>query len=108
MRQKRKEHIVGAFAISAILSVIAVVALTVFGELYAPLKDGLKNIFSHHWVGKGVLSFVGFYTVGLLIAQTNMGRGSAIKLLSLLAWVSLLGAATITGFYFYEVFLVTH
>jgi hypothetical protein len=108
MRQEKKENILGAFAISAILSVITVVALTVFGELYAPLKDGLKNVFTHHWVGKGVISFVGFYIVGIILAQTKIGRGRAVKLLSMLAWISLFGAATIIVFYFYEAFLVTH
>jgi len=108
MRQEKKENITSAFAISAILSVITVVALTVFGELYAPLKNGLKEIFSHHWIGKGVISFVGYFIVGLLIAQTKIGKGSAIRFLSMLAWISLLGAAAIIGFYIYETFIVVH
>ena len=46
--------------ISAALVAVFVVGITIYGELYTPLKDWLKVNFSHHWVGKSVLSAILF------------------------------------------------
>ena len=109
MEGDSKNRIVNAFLASAVIAIVAVVALTIVGELYTPLKDSLKAVFSHHWVGKGVLSFTGFYLLGLLLIPLS-GRGSRkmTTLLYVLFLVTLLGAFSIVGFYYYETFLVVH
>ena len=107
MEGDNRNRIVNAFLISAVIAIAAVVALTIVGELYTPLKDSLKAVFSHHWVGKGVLSFAGFYLLGLLLIPLS-GRGSReiTTLLYVLFWVALLGALSVIGFYYYETSLV--
>ncbi|MBL7045916.1 MAG: hypothetical protein ISR99_02715 [Parcubacteria group bacterium] len=109
MKTLRKNKLVSAFLISAVLSVIAVVALTIGGELHKPLKNWLADMFTHHWVGKGVLTFVGFYILGLILQYTGVrGIKSVIKLIYLLSIVALIGALAIIGFYYYEVFIAIH
>ena len=109
MEGDNKNQIVNAFLMSAVVAIVVVVALTIVGELYAPLKDWLKTVFGHHWVGKGVLSFAGFYLLALLlIPLSSRGSRGITTLLSVLLWVALLGALAIIGFYYYETFLVAH
>src|SRR3989338_6090020 len=48
----------GTAAGSILLAVMVIV-----GELYIPFKDLLKNIFSHHWVGKLVVISAVFFAV---------------------------------------------
>ncbi len=45
-----------ATAYGTITVSILVTLLTIVGEEWAPLKDWLKNTFSHHWLGKSYLS----------------------------------------------------
>jgi|TARA_Y100000310_G_scaffold345866_1_gene471927 hypothetical protein len=109
MKKVDPKQFISAFAISGILAILLVVGLTIGGELYKPLKEWLKMMFSHHWIGKGVLSFVGFYIVGLLLKRmVGGGDRVLINLLYLLFFTGLLGALAILGFYYYETFLVVH
>lgn len=103
MKTSRKNKLVSAFLVSSALSVIAVVVLTIGGELYKPLKNWLAETFTHHWVGKGILTFVGFYILGLLL-QVFGSRSIkiVIGLIYLLSFVALIGALAIIGFYYYE------
>lgn len=47
-----------AEGVAAVAVLVAV--LTIVGEMWSPLKDTLKNVFTHHWLGKGALSIVLF------------------------------------------------
>ena len=105
----KKSQYIRAFAISAGLAIITIAVLTIVGELYKPLKNWLKEIFYHHWVGKGVISFVGFYIVGYVLSLFVSGnKDKEAAILLGLFWVSLLSALAIFGFYYYETFLVAH
>ena len=53
--EKAKGHVV-----SCMITVVVVTALTVAAEMSASLKDGLKQVLFHHWVGKGVIALVVF------------------------------------------------
>lgn len=100
---------VNSFLASAIVAVVFITAVTIAGELYKPLKDWLKDIFTHHWIGKGVLSFVGFYLIGFLLGFVISGkRELTIALLYMLIWITTIGALAIVGFYLYETFIVVH
>lgn len=108
-KKKGAQYNIGAFALSAVLAVVVIAALTVAGELYKPLKNWLAETFTHHWVGKGVISFVGFYVVGFMFSFLVPSRDDMLpKLLLGLFWVSLLATGAILGFYYYETFIVTH
>lgn len=105
----KKSQLIRAFAISAGLAIVTIVVLTIAGELHKPLKNWLAGVFVHHWIGKGVISFLGFYIVGYILSffvSDNKDKETAI--LFGLFWVSLLSALAIFGFYYYETFLVAH
>ena len=57
----------GTAAGSILLAVMVIV-----GELYIPFKDLLKNIFSHHWVGKLVVISAVFFAVSFLYKDKNL------------------------------------
>jgi len=100
---------VNSFIISASIAVIFIVAVTIMGELYAPLKDWLKNAFTHHWIGKGAISFIGFYLISFLLYSAmseNINR--TVLLLNILTCIVGAGIIAIIGFYYYEAFLVIH
>lgn len=103
----KKNKIITSFAISAIVAIVFVVFATIFGELYKPFKDSLKDIFSHHWIGKGVIAIVIFYALGFLgYFSAKDDEDGMIKMLKIVFWVALIGVLAITGFYLYEYFLV--
>lgn len=107
--KNKKSQYIHAFVISAGLSIIAIAVLTILGDLFKPLKNWLANTFYHHWVGKGVISFVGFYIVGYILSfLVSDNRDREATMLLWLFWVSLLSALAIFGFYYYETFLVAH
>lgn len=60
--EKTKRHVV-----SCMITVVVVTALTVAAEMSAPLKEGLKRLFFHHWVGKGVIALVVFFLFAHMI-----------------------------------------
>lgn len=60
--EKTKRHVV-----SCMITIVVVTALTVAAEVSAPLKDWLKRLFFHHWVGKGVIALVVFLLFAYMI-----------------------------------------
>lgn len=72
---------VKAAAEATILVAILVTVLTIGGELWNPLKDVLKGIFIHHWLGKGVLSIIVFILVYLIRKKAYTRTDSTIRTL---------------------------
>lgn len=98
---------INSFGVAAIVAIIFIVFATIFGELYKPFKDSLKDIFSHHWIGKGVIAIVIFYVLGFLgYFSANDSEGVIITILKIVFWIALVGVLAISGFYLYEYFLV--
>ena len=108
MKDKRNK-IINSFAAGAIVAIVFVVFATIFGELYSPFKNWLKETFNHHWIGKGIISIVIFYAIGFLgYLHTPDSEDKLIKMLKIVFWIALIGVLTIIGFFLYEAFLVTH
>ena len=95
-----------AASLAAILAIIWIAGSTVLGELHAPFKDFLKATFSHHWIGKGVVS-VALFLVALFIARLGISEnsGTSLFLLNAVTSFAILGVLAITGYYFYADFL---
>ena|SRR3989338_8820211 len=85
-------------AASSILLAVMVIA----GELYIPLKDLLKSLFSHHWVGKLAIISAVFFAVSFLYKNKNsVGKYSDENI----AWYSVLFCiAAIFTFYLVHYF----
>ena len=91
----------------AIGAIIFVVVVTVAADLYLPLKDLLKGIFSHHWVGKGILAVLVFGACSLVTFPFSLNASAqrTTKHLTYLFGVSVAGALSLFIFFVYEAFL---
>ena len=66
--------------------------MVIFGELYEPFKNMLKDIFTHHWIGKGVVITAAFLILGFLLRnRKSAGEYSDENI----AWYSTLGSLII-------------
>lgn len=98
-------RITSAGLISAALIAVFVAAITVYGELHAPFKDWLKINFSHHWVGKGVLSAALFLLLFIGFLFKNPNDKFLNFSLKLAFWLAIISSTAILIFYLYEVLL---
>lgn len=106
--------------ISAGIAIIFVTAITIAGELYKvvdaggktinPIKEYLKSLHGHHWVGKGVWA-VGLFailTTLLYFVFRKQAQDERIGCTFMfLTYMLILGTATLFGFFVYE-FLIAH
>lgn len=101
---KKMRIVISALSSAAIVTVF-VAAVTIYGELYAPLKDWLKTSFSHHWVGKGVLSAALFLVLFICFLFKTPNEKFLNFSLKLAFWLAIISSAAILIFYLYEVSL---
>ncbi len=95
-----------AFAISASVTVLFIAVITIWADLYAPLKDWLKAMFTHHWIGKSVLSAALFLILGGVIGLLT-SKVDENKIATALWWLvgcSIIATLAIWGFYLIETF----
>lgn len=81
----------GAFAASILLAVLVIAA-----ELAKPFKDFLASIFTHHWIGKGVLTAAAFVIIGYTYKQDKVFGIKSEKA----SWYAILGSLAVI-FLFY-------
>lgn len=106
--------------ISAVATIVFITAITIAGELYKvagvdgkmsnPIKDFLKALHGHHWVGKGVWAvglFVILSCILYFILRNKKSDGGISWTISLLMWILILGTLAIFGFFTYE-FAILH
>lgn len=102
--------IIRATTYGAALAIAFVTGITVTADLYLPLKNWLKLMFSHHWIGKGILAGAVFAAVTILFSFIPVPLNELkAKILARsarnLALVSLAGTLIIIAFFIYEAFL---
>ncbi len=100
----KKSKIIFSVAVGTIAAVIFITTITIAADLYLPLKGWLKNVFSHHWVGKSVLAavvFLLFSVFGWLFSK-RANDEKIRKALILLNWLLIIGFLAIMGFFIYE------
>lgn len=107
MKDNKKNKIINSFIASAIVVIIFIPISVILGELHKPFKDWLKNIFYHHWIGKGVIAIVIFYLLGFLgYFKIKDNEDIIVKMLKVLFWITIVGTLAIISFYLYEYFIV--
>lgn len=92
-------QLVIATALSSIAVSVFVALITISGEEYVPLKAWLKDTFTHHWIGKSVLSVVLFIcssAVCYFLPLKNIGLSTSIIWASVMA---ILSAVAMTGYF---------
>lgn len=102
--------LVRAATYGAALAVVFVTGVTVTADLYLPLKNWLKLMFSHHWVGKGVLAGMVFTIATIIFSFMPVPLGELkVKILARGVWklviISFMGTLIIAAFFIYEAFL---
>lgn len=103
----KKIKITNSIIIGAIAAIIFVAAITVYADLQLSIKDWLKDSFTHHWIGKGILAGALFFAVSFLVFlfPKNWDEKTTYKLLWALIWFSIFGTLAIFSFFIYESFL---
>lgn len=101
-----KIKIASTAAMSAILAVFFVTVITIAAELWPPLKEWLRTIFTHHWVGKSILVIVLYFLRLFFIFRINNGASieRLNKILIFLFWLAVMGTLIIFGFFTAETF----
>ncbi len=88
--------------LGATASALMLAVLVIAAELADPLKEILRTLFWHHWVGKGILVTLVFLSSGLIGGSRKYSNYSNDSI----AWYSVLGSlALIFAFYLLEYML---
>ena len=82
----------------AVVAVLLAV-LTIGGELWAPLKNTLKDIFTHHWLGKSALSIIFFAVIFLIRSNMHADATRLPRKIYLAIWLSIFSAFAMTAFF---------
>ena len=88
-----------AAALGSIAASVVVAVLTIGGEEWAPLKNALKSAFTHHWLGKSVISAAVFGVIFILTAWKPSDVQKTTRALWYAIGAAILSAAAMT-FYF--------
>lgn len=103
----KKIKLINSFSISASATVIFVVFITIISELVRPVKDWLTGTFSHHWIGKGILSLILFLVLGFILFWVigTSNEEKAGRNLRVLFWIGVISFLAIFVFYIFEFFV---
>lgn len=94
-----REHIAISVHYAVAATSIALVALIVAAERYAPLKDWLKATFTHHWLGKGALAILFFVAIIIFVALLRPSGERLARLVTIEAIIVALSAIAISGLF---------
>lgn len=90
-----------ASSVAAIISIIFVVVITIWADLFPPLKAWLKSVSGHHWTTKSWFS-MGVYFFSFLFVTAlpgEIGDRKARMALYFLSVAAILGSLALLLFY---------
>ncbi len=101
---EKKFRIIHSIICAAIAAVIFVVVITISANIYLPIKDWLKNVFTQHWIGKSILSAAVFIVIGIIsfLLPIRADEEKIGRLLKILSWLLVVGLLAIFAFFIYE------
>jgi len=99
-----KYSILSAIIISSILTISVIVFLTIFGELNPVFKTWLTKTFSHHWIGKSIISVLVFLVLIPVFYVLRLKKISIAVLIWLLVAVANLSFGLLLAFFFFETY----
>ena len=99
-----KQPILSAIIASAALTIVAVVFLTVFGELNPEFKAWLTQTFFHHWIGKSIISVLVFLVFIPIFYLLRLKQISTAVLVWILVAVANLSFGVLLAFFFFETY----
>ncbi len=94
---------VKSMSISCILTIALITFMTIYGEVNLSFKSFLGDLFFHHWIAKGVISFIFF--IAAYFSFNKFPDKSSDKFVNLATISAVLGFLVIFGFDIYEFFI---
>lgn len=90
--------------LGGIVTIAAIAGMTIVADLVPSFKDWLKNTFTHHWIGKGVIAIVTFIvvTIGGWFLPYSVDEKKIQRAIGWLSAVLILGALAILAFFIFE------
>lgn len=114
------KKLVQSTLVAVVVTIVFVVAITILGELYKvpgaegklvnPIKDLLKTLHGHHWVGKSIwaVGVFGITNLGTYIyARWAQKEFSLTRLTRIATYTLIIGILALYGFFTYE-YLIAH
>jgi len=101
---KDKKSILSSIILSSVLTIAVIVFLTIFAELNIGFKGWLAQTFSHHWIGKSIISTLVFLVLIPIFYVLRLGKISTTTLIWLLVVVANLSFGILLAFFFFETF----
>lgn len=89
------------YFLATIVTSLYIPLVTIVGELNAPFKNFFKNLFWHHWLGKGVVLII-LYVICILIFSKTKETIKEERWLVWTAGMSIAGALSIFVFFVVE------
>lgn len=99
---EKNSQILNSAIFGTLVAILFITLITIAADLFIPIKDWLASVFSHHWLGKSILSLIVFGTV--LMLAYFLPLKNIVRLLRWLFWISLLGTLAIFGFFLLETY----
>jgi len=99
-----KKSVLSSIILSVILTIVVIVLLTVCGELDAGFKSWLTQTFSHHWIGKSIISVLFFLVSVPVFYVLNLKKISTLSLIWLLVAIANLSFGVLLVFFFFETY----
>jgi predicted Co/Zn/Cd cation transporter (cation efflux family) len=102
----KKLKLINSFIISAIVVIVFITSITIFSELNKEFKKWLKEAFTHHWIGKGILSSFLFVFLGFIVyfLPLRLNEKGVNKRLRFLIYITAISVLTVIMFFIYETF----
>ncbi len=104
----KKINFIKSIINSAIVTVVFIAVITIAADLFIPLKDWLKAAFTHHWIGKSILSLsifiVLFFIFYFIPSKSTQTTEKLDKSLNNLYWSSIVSSLIIFVFFIWEAF----
>lgn len=97
---KAGERIITSAVAGSIVAVFSIIVMTVFADVNPAFKKWLAVNFTHHWIGKSVLSIVVFLVAFVVFWVINrVFNNRLVLLLWVLTIIASLGALLLLAFF---------
>ncbi len=93
--------------IGSLVTIIVITLLTIIADIKPAIKDNLKDIFAHHWVGKGILALIVFVIVMFAVSAVakKVSEEKIVIATKALGIATILSALALIAFFLFETFI---
>lgn len=89
---------------SASVTIVFIMAITITADFQPAFKDWLKETFTHHWVGKGILAVVIFILAAHFTRPSSDDEALLARALNGTVRTAVFCSVVLFGLYVYEAF----